>query len=318
MGENLKRKRRFTGRTAIAMFGALATLVLSGVNVSGFASRPTPLPAIVVSPITACGRIARPGYYEVDNALVAQADPGDCIQISAPNVSLNLNGQSISGANAGVGAGVQVMPTAANAFIEGGGATISGFFEGLEIGGGGAVAEYFNAENNYDAGVLLNRARLANIANFTANNNHLDGIRLAESVQSVVQSFTASGNNRYGVWLVGSSHDAVSAFTVSDNMITGVYLGCSMDGPGGTCPRVAPKSNFNAIFAGVASTSESVPSQEYGVAIDLGDISNRVADITAQWNSKYDLYDANQVCGKNAWFAFTALNPQVPAGGCAD
>lgn len=293
-------------------------LAFDRVSVNGFVRRPPPLPAIVASPITACGRIARPGYYKVDNALVAQADPGDCIQISAPNVSLNLNGYSVSGANAGVGVGVQVMPTAANAFIEGGSATISGFFDGVEIGGVGAIAENFNAENNSDAGVLLNRARLANVANFIASNNRFDGVRFAESVQSVVQSFAASGNNRYGVWLVGSSHDAVSAFTVSDNIIAGVYLGCSFDGPGGTCPRFAPKSNFNVIFAGVASTSESVPSQDYGVAIDLGDISNRVADITAQWNSTYDIYDANQVCGKNAWFAWTAIKPQVPEGGCAD
>lgn len=312
----MARKRR-SAAFAIA-FGCvgLAMLVFDRISVSGFV-RPAPLPLITSSPIMACGRIAKAGYYEVDNPLFANPEPGDCLQISAPNVSLNLNGQDVS-STSGNGVGVHVMPTGAHAFIEGRGATIAGFGEGVEIDGLNAFAEYFVTEKNSDAGVLLNRAHQAYVANFITNGNSFDGVRLASAAQSAIESFSASGNNRYGVWLLGASHNTVSGFSISDNTIAGVYLGCAFNGPKGTCEGPPLKSAFNAIFDGSATTSQNAPLEDYGVAIDLGNLSNRVINIVAQWNTTQDIYDANTApCGRNLWFALDVI--KTPAlGGCSD
>jgi parallel beta-helix repeat protein len=298
---------------AAGLSGAIGLLIASAFPASGFVRKPPPLPLIVSTSITACGRITHPGYYEVDSPLTAGADPADCIQISAANVSLNLNGQTITGVNAG--SGVHVMRTGAQVYIEGGGATIAKFMDGVEIDGVGARAENFVASDNFDAGVLLNHARLATVSNFAANSaggGELDGVRLVGAAQNSIESFSTSHVNRFGVWLLGSSHNSISGFTITDNGIAGIYLGCSMTGPDGSCKPISPKSMFNAIFNGVSSDNSSGQAG-YGVAADLGDISNRFSNITAQGNATYDVFDVNDVCGENAWFALMVGNPQVPA-----
>ncbi len=307
----MRLKRYFIGATGLA--GAIALLTAGAFPADGFVRRPLPLPLIASTSITACGRITHPGYYEVNSALTAGSDPGDCIQIVAANVLLNLNGQAITGV--GAGSGVHVMPTGAQAYIEGGGATISGFMDGVEINGAGATVENFVASNNRDAGVLLNHARLATVSNFTTNTSgggaELDGVRLVASAQNSIESFSAIYGDRFGVWLLGSSHNSISSFTITYSGIAGIYLGCSMTGPDGSCRPTSPKSMFNAIFNGVSSDNSSAPAG-YGVAIDLGDISNRVSNVTAQGNFIYDVFDANDVCGKNGWFALAFGSAHLP------
>jgi parallel beta-helix repeat protein len=315
MSVRVRLKRCFFGAAGLA--GAIALLIASAFPAGGFVRKPPPLPLIVSTSITACGRITHPGYYEVDSPLTAGSDPADCIQISAANVSLNLNGQTITGVNAG--SGVHVMPTGAQAYIEGGGATIADFMDGVEIDGVGATVENFVASDNLDAGVLLNHARLATVANFATNGaggGELDGVRLVGAAQNSIESFSASHVNRFGVWLLGSSHNSISGFTITYDGIAGIYLGCSMTGPDGSCKPSSPKSMFNTIFHGVSSYNSSGQAG-YGVAADLGDISNRFSNISAQGNATYDVFDVNDVCGKNAWFALTVGKPQVPAS-CPD
>lgn len=309
-------KRCFFGAAGLA--GAIALLIASAFPAGGFVRKPPPLPLIVSTSITACGRITHPGYYEVDSPLTAGSDPADCIQISAANVSLNLNGQAITGVNAG--SGVHVMRTGAQAYIEGGGATIADFMDGVEIDGVGATVENFVASDNLDAGVLLNHARLATVANFAANSaggGELDGVRLVGAAQNSIESFSVSHVNRFGVWLLGSSHNSISGFTITYDGIAGIYLGCSMNGPDGSCKPISPKSMFNAIFNGVSSDNSSGQAG-YGVALDVGDIFNRLSNVTAEFNQTYDVFDANSVCGKNMWFALTFAKPGGLVSTCPD
>ncbi len=316
MSVRVRLKRCFFGAAGLA--GAIALLLASAFPAGGFVRKPPPLPLIVSTSITECGRITHPGYYEVDSPLTAGSDPADCIQISAANVLLNLNGQTITGVKAG--SGVHAMRSGAQAYIEGGGATIADFMDGVEIDGVGANAENFIASDNFDAGVLLNHARLATVSNFAVNITSggagLDGVRLDGAAQNSIESFSASHLNRFGVWLLGSSHNSISGFTITYNGIAGIYLGCSMTGPDGSCKPASPKSMFNAVFNGVSSDNSSGQAG-YGVAADVGDISNRFSNITAKENATDDVFDANDVCGKNAWFALTFGSSQVPAP-CTD
>ncbi|MBE3602940.1 hypothetical protein IMX07_04805 [bacterium] len=241
-------KRGLFGAAGLA--GAIALLIASAFPAGGFVRKPPPLPLIVSTSITACGRITHPGYYEVDSPLTAGSDPADCIQISAANVSLNLNGQAITGVNAG--SGVHVMPTGAQAYIEGGGATIADFMDGIEIDGVGATVENFVAADNLDAGVLLNHARLATVANFATNgaggDGELDGVRLVGAAQNSIASFSASHVNRFGVWLLGSSHNSISGFTITTRESISDARKTDRTDPAGHLRRKACSMRFSKAF----------------------------------------------------------------------
>ncbi|HEX3409484.1 MAG TPA: NosD domain-containing protein, partial [Candidatus Binataceae bacterium] len=126
--------------------------------------------------ITACGKIAKAGLYEVDSDLFA-VGLSDCLVITAPNVSLNLNRFRLYGNTSNVG--VHVMKTASKVFIEGNGAMIQTFGVGLQIDAAGALADNFVVLSNTDAGVLLNHAQQADLSNFSATNNLNDGVRIS-------------------------------------------------------------------------------------------------------------------------------------------
>jgi hypothetical protein len=261
--------------------------------------------------ITACQKITKAGLYEVDNDLIASSpSAGDCLVITAPNVSLNLNRFHLIGATSAVG--VHVMRTAAKAFIEGNGATIQTFGVGLQIDAPGALADNFIALSNTDAGVVLNHVQQADLSNFSAAHNLNDGVRIVAGANNLLQMPMIFDNGRFGVWLQSSSHNSVGNFAVQSNALAGIYIGCSSAGPQGACPRGSPLSNYNYLFSGVAGIVSS-GSQQYGVAIDLRDNFNRVVNVAAVDNDKLDLFDANSDCAANYWFAeaqFGAVDPQ--------
>jgi parallel beta-helix repeat protein len=225
-----------------------------------------PRPAFSQPPIsiTACQKITKAGFYEVDNNLIASLpSSGDCLVITAANVSLNLNHFGLFGATSAVG--IHIMKTAAKAFIEGDGSTIETFGEGIQIDAPGALVDNFTVLSNTDAGVLLNKVQQADLSNFSALNNKNDGVRIDGGGFNILQMPMISGNDRYGVWLQSSSHNSVGNFTVQNNTVAGIYIGCSAAGPQGLCSRGAPASNYNYLFSGGASTQSS-GTQQYGVA----------------------------------------------------
>ena len=278
---------------------------------AGAASIPAPAFAQPPVSITSCQKITRPGLYEVDSDLIASLPTsGDCLVITAPNVSLNLNRYHLIGATDAVG--VHVMKTAARAFIEGNGATIQSFGVGLQIDATGTLADNFIALSNTDAGVVLNHVQQADLSNFSAAHNLNDGVRIVSGANNLLQSPMVFENGRFGVWIQSSSHNSVGNFAVQSNALAGIYIGCSSTGPQGPCPRASVPSNYNYLFSGVAGIVNS-GTQQYGVAIDLGDNFNRVVNLAAAQNGKLDLYDVNSDCAANYWFAeaqFGAVAPQ--------
>jgi parallel beta-helix repeat protein len=291
-------KRFDCGRYAILMLFAMAVI---------FAA-----PALAQPPIaiTTCGKIAKAGLYELDNDLVASTPAGgDCLVITAANVSLNLNHFGLFGATSAVG--IHVMKTAAKAFIEGNGATIQTFGIGIQIDAAGVLADNFSVLSNTDAGILLNHTQQADLSNFSASNNLNDGVRITGGGYNVLQMPVIYGNGRYGVWAQSSSHNSIGNFTVQNNKIAGIYIGCSTTGPQAPCPRGALASNYNYMFSGLAGISSSGV-QSYGVAIDFGDNFNRVVNVAAWQNEQLDLFDANLDCASNYWFAEPTIGQVAP------
>jgi hypothetical protein len=308
-------------RAASRLYGIAA--VAASIAIASAASAQPPIP---YPPSQSCAPITKPGFYELETSLTATA-PGDCIVIKAANVTLNLNNNSITGygdsgairqtagadaITSGSGAGIHVMPGAANAFIEGNGAVISHFIEGIEIDAPNAFAEHFTVSTNGDAGVYLNGAKQAKISNFTADGNFNDGVRIFKGGMNLLQGFTSENNGRYGVWLEASSRNTIGSFYLQDDVSAGIYLGCWSVGPQGRAckPSMAP-SSYNSIFDGGAYGA-SGGTENYGVAVDSGDNFNKVAGVTSLYNSTDDVLDNNTDCAGNLWIAIEYGTPNPP------
>lgn len=253
--------------------------------------------------LNTCTKISKAGLYEIDATSGLNSSGGDCMVISASNVILYLNGFPITGG--GTGAGVHVIASASNAFVEGREAVISGFAEGIEIDGSKDLAENFTALNNTDAGVLLNNAKQAKLSNFTADSNANDGVRIYKgSYNTVAGSVNTEANGRYGIWLLNTSHDSVGGFDAEDNSRVGVYIGCSATGPiDATCSPSIPPGKYNSIFNGTVQAN-TLNTQQYGMVIDLDDDFNRVTNVSSYtgFETGGDLVDENPNCANNDWF----------------
>jgi len=112
-------------------------------------------------------------------------------------------------------------------------------------------------------------------------------------------------NNRYGLWLESTARNLVYNFTAESNALAGVYIGCFADGPhANKCSKPSMQSTSNAVYNG-KSLKTTEGSQQIGVAIDLGDLGNKVADLTIQFNAQFDAVDENPQCGTNTWMVIT-------------
>lgn len=70
------------------------------------------------------------------------------------------------------------------------------------------------------------------------------------------------------------------------------------------CKTPASQSGSNAVFNG-KSFKASDGTQQIGIAIDLGDLSNKVSFLTSAFNAQFDAVDENPDCGTNTWMAIT-------------
>jgi parallel beta helix pectate lyase-like protein len=277
-------------------------LLITGAVWMSVGSRPASAQPPTTSIIN-CTKITKAGFYEVDSALFVESSGSDCLVITAPNVVLNLNGYTISGDTDADG--IHVKPTASGVFIEGRGATIEKFGEGIEIDAANALVDNFTVTANSDAGVLLSHAQRADISMFSATDNLTDGVRIVQGAQNLLQTGTITDNDRYGVWIDGSSHNSVGNFDVNSNGTSGIYIGCSAAGPGLPCIGAVPVSNYNYVFSGTVENQSGT--QSYGVTIDLHDNYNRVVNVASTDNVKFNLFDVNPDCADNSWFAETTI-----------
>ena len=232
--------------------------------------------------IVSCGcTITSGGYYEVDASLLSTqglTSRGECIAIKADNVLLNLQASQISGpggaAEGSASIGVHIQPGANNNFIEGSGALIDGWSVGLLIEGSQNDIEFFDANNNDVAGVVLEHASGNNITDFVANNN-----------------------GEYGVWLLQSNSNQINCANADNNASSGIYLGCSGSKNGIVGCRRNGVNTDNHLFNLMIDTNGA-----YGILLDSGNRHTTVSDVSAQGNSLADLGDRNAGCGSDMWF----------------
>jgi nitrous oxidase accessory protein NosD len=152
--------------------------------------------------ITACGQtIEQPGQYHL------AADLGPCqghgVTIAASGVHLTLAGHTITGVS-GPGAcdldnpqsGVVLTPGSSDVKVSGG--TITGFVDGLNVGGAHSRVTAMNVTGNCFFGMTVSGPS-HRVDTSVVKANATDGIALCESQDAVVTANHVTDNGRYAV-----------------------------------------------------------------------------------------------------------------------
>jgi parallel beta-helix repeat protein len=195
---------------------------------------------------TACGVvISTPGCYVINNDLTASSDSGDCIQITAPDVYLNLaDGESITGTGASsTGNGIHVTSTAVGATI------VNGFVSSFNVGIlaearvrlEGPLVELSNADgiqlsnapgskivgaiaiyNGYNAGIEIDGSNGCSLTNVAASDNPTGILVSGSSGTDISNATNISGNDNWGI-VVTPANSAPFAPSNGTN-ISGSYI----------------------------------------------------------------------------------------------
>jgi parallel beta-helix repeat protein len=245
--------------------------------------------------IDACGCVIRnSGLFGVVASTLSTTGETSCIVIRAKNIALNLAGSSITGPNNGssTGAGIEIDRGSSNVFIEGDGATISGFEFGIE-----------------------NEATNVTVDDLTAENNDAAGVHFAKASNSAVSAVTAQNNGGYGIWLEGSTQNKVGGNTqVISNFLDGILIGCKPVVGTGICGGITAQSNQNMVSDVTATNNGTGNNSSGGVTVQFNSKDNSITRSSGSGNPKADFYDHHNAgaCDGNVFF----LNSGTTFGGC--
>jgi hypothetical protein len=328
---NQPRGRKFAGLIYTCGKTRKRLLTLAAVSAAAFGMMSAPgvsyaLP-VCTSSISNCCEIINPGAYTIPSNFTANVTSGTCIDITVGGVSLGNPSANVTGPGSTTATtGVMVESTANKVTLTGcflfcSGGNYTGFGTGVQVQGKSAQVEFVGANSNGTGmrfigaspfvsgaastnnanGIVLAATATAPYLSVTADNNGETGIKLNGVVGGAL-SATANNNGQYGIWLNGATSIAVNNFTANSNAIAGVYLGCHSTGPSAAaCPAGVGPTNRNGVFSS-GSTTSTANSQKYGVAIDVGNVLNRVYLVDGASNTIDDLYDGNPSCANNIWF----------------
>ena len=212
----------------------------------------------------ACGVvIATAGCYNITTSLVATSNTGDCIQITAPNVYLNLTGVSLSGTGgASTGNGIHVTSTGAGATIVGG--SVTGFGIGI-LAGARVLLEAPAVESNNSDGIQFNSAASSKIVSGSSNSNGGNGVTITGSNSFSLVSLDASSNRGSGLEINTSSAGSITNATANSNSLSGITLNQSNTT---NIPDLNANNNGTYGVEVVSSTTNKI----FGTAINLNGI----------------------------------------------
>ncbi len=253
-----------------------------------------------ITAITACGtKISVTGSYAASGTLSTSS--GDCIDISAPKVFLDLGSATLSGSGSAASA-VHILKTATGAFVKRG--EIKGTWStGVEDDANGSVV--FDVDMvgaTVDTAVFVNGAHGATVSGVNTFIVTSYRLHLKSAVSCVIENNDVSaGGNVYGIWVEASKNNLLIDNDESGSPGVGEYLGCA---PTGGPMNAKCKPNPGASTGNTLLDEDASGAANGGIVIDLGDLKNRIFGSDGS-----SLIDEN-VCGKNVWQgnSFTTTN----------
>ncbi|MEW5804456.1 MAG: right-handed parallel beta-helix repeat-containing protein [bacterium] len=164
-----------------------------------------------------------PGNYLLMSDLTVSAVDTNCLQITADEVILDLNGYTLSGPGKGIGSsGCGILACGQDCITIRNG-TIQGFFTGLTLSGTSHEVKNLNVLNNTSCGLVIESAALASC---TAANNGSHGI---EAESCTIKDCTASYNGACGL---SSNSSNITNYTADHNSSHGISAtgNCRLEG----------------------------------------------------------------------------------------
>lgn len=179
--------------TGLFLTGTVLSLVDGGgtltVDLESLNDDPrTPISAI---PLT----INQPGSYYLTQNLTNTTTNGDGIRIDVDDVTLDLNGYTLSGGTGSSDDGIVVLGSHENIYIKNG--TVRDWNgDGINaLNADASIFENLHAENNGGDGVVADFGAI--ILNCTSSGNGLDGLEGDDG--TIIKNSTASGNDDNGI-----------------------------------------------------------------------------------------------------------------------
>lgn len=212
---------------------------------------------------SACGVvISTAGCYNMTTSLTATSS-GDCVEITAANVYLNLSGVSITGTGASsTGNGIHVASTGAAATIVGG--SVSGFDIGI-LADARVTLEAPDVEDNNSDGIQLDSAASSKIVSGSSDSNGGNGVTITGSNSFTLVSLDASNNGGSGIDVSTSTSGDITNATANSNELSGITLNKSNST---NIPGLNANSNGTYGVEVISSTSNRI----FGTAINLNGI----------------------------------------------
>src|ERR1700722_735797 len=314
---------------AILAFGTstVAILMLTGL------ANAAPKPTACANSISACGcTITQRGTYTVTDDLASNqglTKAGNCLEVSADHVILDLQGHAITGT--GTGIGILIQNSAHDTTVQGTDPTetaqaiINTWGVGLEDDANNVVVELFrqiggnsfNPHGNAGDAVLLQNASGVTVANFNASfnggtgvdiqggsNNRVmncdsisnagNGFIVASSNVNSISNCSINGNTGYGVWLNSANQNQIFTSSLNGNGKIGVLVGCHKEGK---CT-----GNKGSVLNHLSSSGTNGNSGA-GITVEEGSSNNVITNMSAGGNGgTSDLIDNNPSCDGNLWF----------------
>jgi len=320
-------KISLTDAIRVAVSTVASLVLMTGLAAAG------PHPNACAPSISSCGCTAtQSGTYTVANDLDATqglTKGGNCLEVSANHVILDLQGHAIIGNGAGIG--ILILNSANDTTVQGtdlteaGQAIVNNWNIGVEVEASNVVIELFrqiggnsqNPHGNAGDGILLRNASNVTVANFKAsfnggagvdvqggNNNRImncdaisdttAGVILASSDLNTISNCTIIANAGFGVWLDTSSQDQILTSSLNGNGSIGLLVGCDKEGK---C-KGKKGSNQNHISSTGANGNSGA-----GVTVEEGSSNNQITNMSSSGNGgTADLIDNNPSCDGDLWF----------------
>jgi Right handed beta helix region len=243
------------------------------------------------------------GVYTVTAPLVA-APGANCINVTAPGVTIDLNGFTLTGSG---GIGVDIFPAATGAYIYAPltvGGTITGFATGISDAGSSARIEQLGITRNTVTGVELVGVDGSIVVTSAITSNGQYGVYLQNTTNCLVQRNTQiSSNGKIGVWIQNTStttstgDNVIAVNELNANGLTGIEVGYTGIPP--NCVTGPKPSTGNLIVDNLLPSLNG----QYGIALECNTATdNLVTDNTATASGTIDdLFDGNAACDANVW-----------------
>jgi hypothetical protein len=281
-------------------------------------------------PVSACGTLAGADslYF-----LTANLGPvsGNCLVVTAPHVTLNLEGHTITGVWTKSTSvlpgppisiyqiGILIEPTAAGTTVEStvAGGAVDNFTYGILDQANRAVimGPGLLVDNNEAAGASLHDANSSVVRKLVVNASDGAGIDLQGGTGAVLRGNMIGAAQIYGIWDQASTGAQIVNNDVDASGTAGIYLGCS------------DSADLQDLSCGSASGSQIehndlLDNGDYGIAIADENLDNSVEGNTVAGDKTYDLEDENAGCdggvtpSGNSWSDNTGTANQTTSASC--